>query len=195
MCIYLFTYFYGSYRNSCELGTLLKVFSFLLSPPSLSLVWRVGEMCVLADGSSNAVCVHKARVVCHHMHITTHNWCDFYQREWMSLCYHIFFIDLYAVIMLISSCYFINMAQKKEQAGDSVEAHNEDDWWQFGSFVISITTGWQTREATRVSGCTTWQQEACWTLGASTKVTKMFGSWWITLCGDLVTHKRICCDF
>ena len=43
------------------------------------------------------------------------------------LCYRIFFTDLCAVIMLISSCYLINMAQKKEQAGDSVGAHNEDD--------------------------------------------------------------------
>jgi len=38
-----------------------------------------------------------------------------------------FFIDLYAVIILISSCYLINMAQRKEQAGDSVGGHNEDD--------------------------------------------------------------------
>jgi len=81
-----------------------------------------------------------------------------------------FFIYLYAVIMLMSSCYLINMVQKKEQAGDSVGAHNEDDWCQFGSFIISITTSWQTSEATHVSGCTTWQQEPRWTLGASTKV-------------------------
>lgn len=44
------------------------------------------------------------------------------------LCYlFFFFIDLYAVIILISSCYLINMAQRKEQAGDSVGGHNEDD--------------------------------------------------------------------
>jgi len=45
----------------------------------------------------------------------------------MSFMLSHFFTDLYAVIMLMSSCYLINMAQKKEQAGDSVGAHNEDD--------------------------------------------------------------------
>lgn len=61
------------------------------------------------------------------------------------LGYHFFFfIDLYAIIMLMSSCYLINMAQKKEQAGDSVGAHIEDDRCQFGSFIISITTSLQT---------------------------------------------------
>jgi len=45
----------------------------------------------------------------------------------MSFMLSNFFIYLYAVVMLMSSCYLINMAQKKEQAGDSVGAHNEVD--------------------------------------------------------------------